>query len=79
MFEIIESLLFNIQYKIYLYEEINNNIIKQFIIILSIKHVKLSIYILYSLKIWPKSILPPTSSLYWKILLSKYKESNCIY
>ena len=31
MFEIIESLLFNIQYKLYLYEEINN-IIKQFII-----------------------------------------------
>ena len=31
MFEIIESLLFNIQYELYLYEEINN-IIKKIII-----------------------------------------------
>ena len=38
MFEIIESLLFNIQYKLYLYEEINS-MIKQFIIVLSIKDV----------------------------------------
>ena len=44
MFEFIESLLFNIQYKLYLYEEINN-IIKQFIIILFIKDVKLGYYI----------------------------------
>ena len=38
MFEIIESLLFNIQYKLYLHEEINS-IIKKFIIVLSIKDV----------------------------------------
>ena len=38
MFEFIESLLFNIQYKLYLYEEIIS-IIKQFLIVLSIKDV----------------------------------------
>ena len=78
MFEIIKSLLLNIQYKLYLYEEINN-IIKRFIIILSIKDVKSSYTNLYSLREWPKSILPQASNLYWTALLSKYKESNCIY
>ena len=78
MFEIIERLLFSIKYKLYLYEEINN-IIKQFIIILSIKDVKSGYTNLYSLRQCPKSILLPTSSLYWKALSSKYKESNCIY
>ena len=75
----IESLLFNIQYKLYLYEEINNNIIKQFIIILSIKDVMSGYTNLYSLQQWLKNIIPPTSSLYWKALSSKYKDSDFIY
>ena len=52
--------------------------IRWFIIVLFIKDVKLGYYILYSLQQWLKSILPPTSSLYWTSLSSKYKESNCI-
>ena len=33
---------------------------------------------LYSLQQWLKNILPPTSSLYWKTLLSKYTDSDVI-
>ena len=46
---------------------------------LSIKDVMSCYTHLYSLQQWLKNILPPTSNLYWKALLSKYKESNCIY
>ena len=53
----IESFLFNIQYIRYLYEEINN-IIKQFIIVLSIEDVMSCYTHLYSLQQWLKSILP---------------------
>ena len=56
-------LLFNIQCKLYLHEEINS-IIKQFIIVIFIKHVKSGYTNLYSLQQWLKNILPPTSSLY---------------
>ena len=73
----IESLLFNIQYELYMYEEINN-IIKQFIIILFIKDVKLGYYILYSLQQWLKNILPQTSNLYWKAWSSKYTDLDFI-
>ena len=73
----IESLLFNIQYKLYLYEEIIS-IIKQFIVALFIKDVKLGYYILYSLQQWLKNILPQTSNLYWKALSSKYTDLDFI-
>ena len=73
----IESLLFNIQYKLYLYEEINS-IIKQFIIVLSIKDVMSGYTHLYSLQQWLKNILSQTSNLYWKALSSKYTDSNFI-
>ena len=65
------------QYKLYLYEEINN-IIKQFIIVLSIKDVMSDFTHLYSLQQWLKNILPPTSSLYWKALSSKYTDLDFI-
>ena len=73
----IESLLFNIQYKPYLYEEINN-IIKKCIIVLSIKGVKSCYTHLYSLQQWPKSILPQTSNLYWTALSSKCTDLDFI-
>ena len=49
MFEIIVRLLFNIKYKLFLYEEIIS-IIKQFIIVLSIKDVMSCYTHLYSLQ-----------------------------
>ena len=58
---------------------IDNNIIKQFIIILSIKDVMSGYYILYSLQQWQKNILPLTSNLYWKTLSSKHTDLNFIY
>ena len=74
----IESLLlFNIQYKLYLHEE-TNSIVKQFIIVLSIKGVKSCYTHLYSLQQWPKSILPQTSNLYWTALSSKYTDLDFI-
>ena len=61
-----------------MYEEINN-IIKQFIIVLSIKDVMSCYTHLYSLQQWLKNILPPTSNIYWKALSSKYTDSDFIY
>ena len=68
-------LIFNISY---IYEEINN-IIKQFIIVLSIKDVMSCYTHLYSLQQWLMNILPPTSNIYWKALSSKYTDSDFIY
>ena len=59
--------------------EETNSIVKQFIIVLFIKDVKLGYYILYSLQQWLKNILPQTLNLYWKALSSKYTDSDFIY
>ena len=59
--------------------EETNSIVKQFIVVLFIKDVKLGYYILYSLQQWLKNILPQTLNLYWKALSSKYTDSDFIY